>query len=58
MSLYFNPQAQAENPGPFSGACPSVLHLLGTNGVDDIFGDDPNTVYVRMNVSSEKFKGD
>jgi hypothetical protein len=49
---------------------PSVLHLwprfLELPGIawnclpsaDDIFGDDPNTVYVRMNVSSEKFKGD
>ena len=25
---------------------------------DDIFGDDPNIAYVRMNVSSEKLKGD
>ena len=36
------------------------LVVLSTNLkvlADDIFGDDPNTVYVRMNVSSENKKG-
>jgi hypothetical protein len=61
MSLYFNPQPRPKILGLFLGQVPVYYICLVQEpppSADDIFGDDPNTVYVRMNVSSEKFKGD